>query len=207
MKLPIEVRENVLGEVIGHPRYPIFNIRKASSCPCSRHERPSWYGSYARLNLNIARTSKTMRHEALRFLYKHHTIDFSCTCEMLLILSANEELRENVQAVRVYWVGKEADKAFLKLSECLCLRDLTILISRNTTNKLNRREEEMAEFFPARRSARLTEALGLDELLTIRGLSRVEVQHVGSRISERRSDDEKASLKALLDSKLLLPRD
>ncbi|KAJ2905930.1 uncharacterized protein MKZ38_003718 [Zalerion maritima] len=196
---------SIAGEVVGRPRYPVYN-KKSSTCHCTKHEKPSWYNSHKFLNLGIASTSKAMNEEVMKFFYKNYRVDFSCTCEMLTMLDSNKELRENIRSVRVYWVGKVADTAFIKLAECPELRKLTLLISRSTTNKLNKREEELAEYFSSRRSTRVTEALGLDELLTIRGLTDVDVQHVSLKVSERRSDDEKASLTALLVSRLMQPR-
>ncbi len=64
----------------------------------------------------------------------------------------------------------------------------------------------MNRYFVPQRPARLFDALGIDELLHLRGMVEVKVSHILAKQGSRRSDEERAGLQALLSDKLLLPR-
>ena len=206
MKLPSEVRQLVIQSVVGDIREPMCKLVKVSNCPCGRIEKSAWLFQ-TRLSLALAQTSKAMHAEVMRYLFKRHTIDFVCACDMDQQLATNELMRDNVRSVRVYWVGRVSDSAFHRLSKCQSLRVLTVVVSRSTLNYLSKRETDLNAYFGMRRCSRLTDVLGLDEMLKIRGLEHVVVEHANIRQAERLHEEQRASLAMLLNSKLKQPRD
>ena len=144
-------------------------------------------------------------------------IDFACTCEMYRTLSSNAILRHTLAQVCFHWCGADSERGIGALAQCPGLRDLTVTISRRTTAHVTPREDELVRFFGAqhrgpslahggRRGLSLGEARGVDQLLALRGLDAVQVRHVGRMVRDRRADDEKAGLQAMLDHFLLQPR-
>lgn len=106
--------------------------------------------------------------------------------------------------IRVHWTGPEMDKAYLLLGKCPKLSKLDVAVSRSTTARLTPRETEMRRFFnSSTRQPRIADALGMDELLLIRGLDTVIVSHQSTKQIARKSEDERASLQGLLQAKLL----
>lgn len=89
------------------------------------------------------------------------------------------------------------------------LEGLTVIISKTTTRLLTKREHEIRQFFGTKRGSQghLTESLGWEELVGIRGLKKVKVEHVDKRKADRRTDGDKSCLKNMLISYLLRPVD
>lgn len=90
---------------------------------------------------------------------------------------------------------------FKLLRQVSTLKQLVIVISKSTTNHLSDREEELQTYF-THKSGRLTDALGLDELLALRGLDYVEVQHISRSQANRRTAEESHNLEGLLKAKI-----
>lgn len=138
---------------------------------------------------------------------------------MYRTLKHNELLRGSATHISFHWNGRSADKGIAQLGSCGSLRELTVTISRRTTQNVTNREELLARFFGPRgisssgglirggKGVSLGDARGFDELIALRGLEDVHVRHVARRVANRRSDDEKAGLQSMLDSFLLMDDD
>lgn len=118
-------------------------------------------------------------------------------------LNDNVLLAENIRSLKVHWSGPVSNKAFEKLSDCDALRKLGIVISRATTNWVNKRETVMRLHFQGMRQVRLYDALGLDELCDLGNkFNDVQVLHIQTKQAHRRTDEDKRSLQSLLSHKL-----
>ena len=116
-------------------------------------------------------------------------------------------LYSSLREIKVHWNGPAADKTFKKLAKMPHLKRLTLIVSKATTANLSKRQEEMNRYFkPQSRQSRLSDGLGMDELLEIRGLDQVDVVHILAKQGWRRTDEEKANLQHLLRDKLMQPR-
>ncbi|KAI5928406.1 hypothetical protein F4810DRAFT_2403 [Camillea tinctor] len=199
-KLPREIRERVydfyLGncqtavDIIPHPKY--------GKCRCAAHEPPQ-YTSFTKKNISLAFTCKQMRGEVLSCFYSKRTFYFPCACEMGYHLSQNSALKGRIRSIKFHWCGQDADDGISELKDMKKLDHLTVVISKNTTKHLTSREAEIREYFTPRRApTMLPEALGFDELMELRGIETVEVEHINKRKADRRTDDEVSSLAALL---------
>lgn len=77
------------------------------------------------------------------------------------------------------------------------------MISKITLTYINERASMMHPYFPlTARNTRLTDLLGLDELLELRGLSEVCVTHGQPRGTGHAFEVERANLAGLLSSRL-----
>lgn len=113
-------------------------------------------------------------------------------------------MRNNIRSVHVHWCGGVADKAFATLKTCSSLKNLHLTISKSTSQHVTPREAKMQRAFHAsNRIARLSDALGIDELLQLRGLDKVEVKHVSARQAAKRTDEEKTNLYILLKGEIV----
>ncbi|KAL1857064.1 hypothetical protein VTK73DRAFT_8143 [Phialemonium thermophilum] len=206
LKLPRDIRRMVYDEYLKN------NISKADSilvaypkrggCQCSGlGAQPDAHLS--RINTALAQTCRLLSAEFLEQLYRRYTVHYTCTCDMHQSLRANTVLRENVRRIKVHWNGPESDMAFRLVRRCSRLKILHLVISKATTNHLTRREERMQQYFRPQKPARICDALGMDELLRIRGLDTVFVSNITTRQGFRRSDDERANLHHLLNTQLV----
>lgn len=150
----------------------------------------------------LARACNQIKNEYLEFLYHKYTLYFDCSCELNKRLKNNPALRSNLRSVKVHWTGPVSNIAFTRLAKCQELKHLDVVISKSTTSFETPREREMRRFFHSLKPARLADALGIDELFTIRGLASVCVSHVNGRQSVKRTDEERANLQGLLKFKL-----
>ncbi|KAM7209257.1 hypothetical protein V8F20_000595 [Naviculisporaceae sp. PSN 640] len=209
MKLPLEVRENVYGQYLNARRLreigAVTISMKNTDCFCPKYI-PAPYDTYRRIDLALARTSSIIRHEFLRYFYGHFSMNFTCSCELSQRLQINQVLRSSVRTVTIHWTGPKSDEAFRILAACRKLKNLTVIVSRSTTGRLTPRETEIRKFFTGLRAPRLPDALGMDELLQIRGIEQVIVSHVSTKQADRRGEDERAHLEGMLRSKLTQPR-
>ncbi|RYP79144.1 hypothetical protein DL771_000122 [Monosporascus sp. 5C6A] len=185
----------------------ILAHNKKSHCICPPHETLLSRQAFPKKDIPLAYVSKMLREEVLQCFYQRYIFHFSCACDMGLRLAENSVLRESVQQIRFDWCGPKADEGISQLQRCPKLNALSVVISKNTTRHVTKREEEFQIYFGAKRTNCLSEALGIDELLELRGLTHVNVDHVAKRKMDRRTDDEKASLRAMLDAKLKQPRE
>jgi len=154
------------------------------------------------VDMALARTCSQIKTEYLEFLYHKYTLYFDCCCELSKRLQGNPTLRSSLRSVRVHWTGPLSDKAFTRLAKCQELKHLDIVVSKSTTIYETSREKEMRRYFRSNKPVRLADALGIDELLTIRGLTSVCVSHVHARQTAKRTDEERANLQGLLRAKL-----
>lgn len=118
-------------------------------------------------------------------------------------LSTNKALREAVSRVHFHWCGERSDVGILMLKECPSLERLAVCISVATTFYLTPLENDIMQWFRYRKHRLVTEGLGFHELIKLRGLKEVIVQHAAKRISERRTDHEASALRSLLNDRLL----
>ncbi|RYP57912.1 hypothetical protein DL770_010547 [Monosporascus sp. CRB-9-2] len=209
-KLPPEVRvriykyylsatEDYIGSGV------ILAHRKKSRCICPPHEPLLSHHTFRKKDIPLAYASKMLREEVLQCFYQRYIFQFSCACDMGLRLAENSVFRETVQHIKFDWCGPKADEGISQLQRCPKLKALNVIISKNTTRHVAKREEEFQKYFGVKRTTCLSEALGIEELLELRGLTDVSVEHVPKRKMDRRTDDEKASLSALLKAKLKQP--
>ena len=208
MKFPPEIRRMIYSEYLTYNLYqerPRFiRSTKSTDCrcgsPCNRPRR--WYP----VNLALAFTSKQVSAEVLPMFYRLGPIVFSCPCELVHTFVANKFLRANIKSVMVRWIGPESDKAFAVLGTCRRLRKLRICISQGTTEYPTAREAMMKTVSLGRKT-RLCDALGIDELLRIRGLAKIRVSHVNPFWDERRTEAERLRLEMLLRQQCLKPKE
>ena len=173
-------------------------------CACAEHENV-WHGRIA--NLALSRVSKQVSKEFLKCLYNQYMVHFSCLCELGRSLNNNKMLFANLRGIKVHWNGPVAGKSFLKMATMPQLKRLILVVSKATTANLSERQEGMNRYFRQQsRQPRLSDALGMDELLEIRGLDQVDVMHIMAKQGFRRTDEEKANLQHLLRDKLTQER-
>jgi len=206
MKLPFELRRRVYihhtGSLMARiPSGGLISFPKVSKCEC--------FGSVSTtpqpIEMPLARLCKELRREYLYFFYFRFPLYFTCTCELYSRLQSNHTLRRTVRDLCVHWVGSDSDKAFQLLAACHSLTRLNIRISKATTYYQTPREQEMRMFFRAQKPARLEDALGMDELLALRGIKSVMVSHLQAKQGARRCEEDRSCLQTLLRSKLTLP--
>lgn len=103
----------------------------------------------------------------------------------------------SLKSVRVHWKGMDSDLAFKLLQKITTLKSLVVVVSRSTTNNVSKKETTLLKYFPSRFRTRITEALGfkeLEELVKLRGLVNVKVEHVDRSQAHRRSEEERSGL-------------
>lgn len=210
LRLPLELRQRIYAEVfkmhgvgLGRPE-PTLSQPKKSSCRC--FEEPEAHHMSRKVPMNLAFTCKQVKDEVLDFLYQNRPFSFCCCCDLLHHLETHSNLFEKVRSLRVHWNGPRADLAFIKLAKAPNLQSLTIVVSKMTTMEITNREKVIRKHFPTMRPARLVDALGANELFSIRGLREVKVHNISSRTASRRSDEDRCCLQSLLESRLLKPR-
>lgn len=126
---------------------------------------------------------------------------------MLWHLQNNKYMRNSLSVAKVLWVGPCADEAFKALYP-LDLTALTVVVSTSTTKHANAREERMRAAFPTcalGKTYELKDALGLDELLALRGIPFPEAMHVARWRGAMRDMEEVNQLRALLKKELRQP--
>ncbi|PHH73927.1 hypothetical protein CDD80_3461 [Ophiocordyceps camponoti-rufipedis] len=169
MRLPPEIRENVLRRVISDSF--IQQVVPARDfdcgCPCAKEEH--------RFRTDVTKAlptllSTVLRDEYLRVFYRSKTFRFRCTCELLHYL-LKPEFSSNVSSLSVHWCGGRSSEAFALLAKCPRLKSLELGVSKVTNNFLSDRAKRLKEFFPSNyRTTRIVDVNGLEELLEIRGL-------------------------------------
>jgi hypothetical protein len=124
------------------------------------------------------------------------------------LLANNALFKSTLTDAMFHWCGERADKGISQLREIRQLNKITVVVSKATSRSLSSREKEIRRFFTPKRTATTTlcQCLGWEELLNIRGLNEVRVEHVNKRASDRRTDEERQSLENMLVSRLLRPR-
>lgn len=124
-------------------------------------------------------------------------------------LTNNVLLQSAISRVMFHWCGERADRGISRLQGMRQLETMTVVVSRATSRLLTRREQEIRDFFGKKRTSQnsLPESLGWDELIAIRGLKAVTVQHINKRKADRRTDEERRSLENMLSFYLLRAAD
>ncbi|KAI3336433.1 hypothetical protein HD806DRAFT_542351 [Xylariaceae sp. AK1471] len=205
-KLPREIRQRIYDIYLGnYQRAPaIIPIRKRERCICAPHEPPI-HESFEPVPMALALTCKGISEEVLVCLYRNRKFHFPCACEMGWHLKNNIMLKSTISRIMFHWSGEYADVSIGHLQKTRQLEHLTVVVSRLTSKRLTKREGEIRRFFNIKRPthAILPESLGWDELIAIRGLKSVNVLHINKRKADRRTDDERSSLQAMLQSYLL----
>ncbi|KAK0711429.1 hypothetical protein B0H67DRAFT_463602, partial [Lasiosphaeris hirsuta] len=167
-----------------------------STCPGFRSP-PHHSGRNIDISLGLA--SKRARNEFFTFLSKFAQLSFSCSCDLGYHMQTNQHLQLTARRIKVHLMGIEAHHAFHHLGNAPQLEELEIVLSQSTSVFPSVREMIMRRFFPAPpRLLRLTDSLGIDELLRIRGVKALAVTHVDPRQGDPRSEEDRASLLALL---------
>ncbi|KJZ79015.1 hypothetical protein HIM_01788 [Hirsutella minnesotensis 3608] len=207
MKLPLEIRDRILDLIIGTV-FKCDNIapaHKETTCGCPFYlPRGSFRHQTVQMKALPTLLSTALHDEFCRIFFRDKTFRFGCSCELVVHVARNTILRENVRKIHVHWCGRDSAKAFSLLTKCPRLEILTLAISKSTYTHLNERAESLRYFFPvSHRHVRLADVLGLDELLTIRGLKDVRVQHFHFSMT---AEQDRAGLRNLLSGKLTLER-
>lgn len=202
MKFPREVRDLIYYYYL-HCRYGQHKIMypgtKKHSCSCSHANQPrSLRDMWLHNQMALSEVSKAIREDFMALFYRQHRFYFNCTCEMEYFIQNNEALKRNVASIKIHWCGLRADKAFQLLQTCPNLRHMVVVPSAATTRHLVPRQQLFNRFFAHTSRPRLTDALGMDELLCLRGLLSVGVQHVPGRQGQKRTNEELANLNEIL---------
>ncbi|KAI1501232.1 hypothetical protein F5X99DRAFT_409202 [Biscogniauxia marginata] len=208
-KLPRELRERIYDFYLGNFRQApdIIPYPKHGDCVCAAHEPPA-YLSFPKKNISLAFTCKQMRDEVLACFFGKRVFHFPCTCEMGYALRTNVILKKKIRSVKFHWCGADADNGIQMLKDIKNLDQLVVIVSKNTSKHLTQREEEIRKFFTPKRAPRaLPESLGFDELIELRGVQSVFVEHINKRKADRRTDDDVSSLEALLRVKVKRARE
>ncbi|GAW11191.1 hypothetical protein ANO14919_005330 [Xylariales sp. No.14919] len=210
LKLPREIRDWIYDIYLGN-RSGTRNIiptPKKDNCACAPHEPPQ-YVKFTMMDMQLGFTSKQISNEFLTCFYRKRKFHFPCACEMNYHLTNNVLLKSAMTRVMFHWCGERADLGIRQLQGMRQLEVMTVVISKTTSQIVNRREKEIRRFFGARRNnhGSLTESLGWDELLAIRGLTHVLVEHIDKRKADRRTDGDRRCLENMLGFYVLLPAD
>lgn len=205
MDLPVEIRERTVDLMIENTfrTQTIIPAGKEISCRCPRFDRDHAFQSSQMKSLPSL-LGQALGQEFWRVFFRKKEFRFRCACELLSHLEHNARFRDNVRHVVVHWCGPESANAFKAIPRCLKLESLSINISKSTLVHLNARAALMRSYFPlAYRNIRMSDVLGLDELLEIRGLRDVQVFHVQPKSNSHEMD--RACLWDLLSNRLTLP--
>ncbi|TLD30792.1 hypothetical protein PspLS_02362 [Pyricularia sp. CBS 133598] len=193
MKFPREVRDLIYFYYL-HCRCGQNKIMypgtKKHTCPCSHANQPR--------SLRDMQVCKAIREDFMAIFYREHKFYFNCTCEMDYFIKNNKDLQRNIVSIKIHWCGPRADEAFQALKTCPNLRQMVVVPSAATTRSLVPRKQVFNRFFAHNSRPRLTDALGMDELITLRGINTVSVQHVPGRQGQKRTNEELANLNEIL---------
>lgn len=210
MRLPMEMRDRILNTMIDNVfrTNTIVPVAQKGRCACPRLERETTLQT-AQMKALPSLLGPALQNEFFQIFFRKKRIRFRCSCELHTHLTKNDQLWRNVKHIVVHWCGTDSSRAFRLLAKCPRLESLTISISKTTFAYLSDRANLMKSFFPlAFRNTRITDTLGLDELLDIRGLQQIEVIHAHSRNHPPSGTEmDRANLSALLSSRLTQPKE
>lgn len=149
-------------------------------------------------------------------------------------LHQSASLRNNLRNLKVHWTGPRSDEAFTFLKQVPSLQNLTIVLSKTTSDvstfqppflppaasvkrtkgpiltrspqNLSKREVAARRYFSRKNLIRLCDVLGYKELVALRGLKEAHVEQIVSRLGTRRSNQDKTDIEnALLANVMKLP--
>ncbi|KAI5868097.1 hypothetical protein GGS23DRAFT_11267 [Durotheca rogersii] len=183
----------------------VYLARKKPSCGCAYFENAD--SPLERNELALAHTCSRLHEEVMSYFCDAKTLKFSCACVMRKFLEENRMLRGAIRHINFHWCGPAADQSILQLGS-LHLKSLTVTISRATTKRITAREEEFRRYFTSKKRGEvaLTDALGIDELLSLCGIPNVAVQHPDRLMAPKLLTSDRISLENMLQAKLTLPR-
>ncbi|KAG6057924.1 hypothetical protein E4U17_000737 [Claviceps sp. LM77 group G4] len=208
MKLPMEIRERTMDLMIDDTfrSQTIVPATKAAACRCPKYDRDHVFQTSQMKSVpNLL--GKALGEEFYRSFFRKKRFRFRCACELLVHLTNNAHLREHVRHIVVHWCGPKAAEAFSAIPKCLRLEALSINLSKSTLMHLNERAEMMRTYFPiAYRNVRMSDILGIDELLDIRGLREVNVFHIQPKSTSHSVEMDRACLWEMLTRRLTLPQ-
>ncbi|KAG6025060.1 hypothetical protein E4U19_003398 [Claviceps sp. Clav32 group G5] len=208
MKLPMEIRERTVDLMIDNTfrSQTIVPATKAAACRCPKYDRDHVFQTSQMKSVpNLL--GKALGEEFYRSFFRKKRFRFRCACELLVHLTNNAHLREHVRHIVVHWCGPKAAEAFSAIPKCLRLEALSINLSKSTLMHLSERAEMMRTYFPiAYRNVRMSDILGIDELLDIRGLREVNVFHIQPKSTSHSVEMDRACLWEMLTRRLTLPQ-
>ncbi|KUI54428.1 hypothetical protein VP1G_01700 [Cytospora mali] len=218
MRLPPEIRRRVYQFYFGNlftsdePGSVVIIANAKARCQCPPHESRRTMAA-PRIKMPLCYAARLIKDEVLAAWFESQLFHFACCCELNDRLKMNANLRNNLKSLRVHWTGNMSAEAFKLLKQVSTLKELTILISKSTTNAsppslfpnmcVSDREASFRVHFSSRAPPRLCDALGYDELVTLRGLDNVYVEHVQGRQAIRRTYEERHSLELALQANII----
>lgn len=209
MKMPTEIRAKTLELIIDNTfRTPVVvPAGKTSTCRCPRFDRDNVFQT-PQMKALPALLAAALDEEFYRIFFRKKKFRFRCACELIAQIKQNSHLKDHVRHVAVHWCGPESANAFKILPELPRLESLTLNISKSTLVHLNPRASLMRTFFPlAYRNIRMSDILGLDELLLLRGLQNIHVFNVQPKSGSLGVETDRTCLWELLASRVTLSRD
>ncbi|KAI1777792.1 hypothetical protein F4818DRAFT_439116 [Hypoxylon cercidicola] len=209
MKLPKELRRMVyelyINSNMKHKGITVVTAVGRSHCHCPQ-------GSYGRawnvLKFHLGETSKHVREEFMTAFYQRFIFSFPCACDMGYQLGRNPLLKQEVQKIKFHWTGPAAHTDISLLLK-LKLRFLRVIISKETGRYITQKEQEFRRYFQTKKGAQncITESLGIEELMALRGIQAVQVVHASRTVSQLRTEADRKGLERLLQAKITAPRD
>ncbi|GAB0139441.1 hypothetical protein EsHS_00000094 [Epichloe bromicola] len=180
---------------------------KTAACRCPKYDRDHVFQTSQMKTLpNLL--GQALGDEFYRIFFREKKFRFRCACELLVHLNDNPHLKHHVRHIVVHWCGPKSAEAFKAIPKCPKLESLSINLSKSTLMHLNERAEIMRTYFPiAYRNIRMSDVLGMDELLEIRGLQDVHVFHIQPKSNSHSVEMDRACLWEMLTRKLTLPPD
>ncbi|KAK2592880.1 hypothetical protein QQS21_009412 [Conoideocrella luteorostrata] len=207
MKLPNEIRRRTLDLMIENTfrTQVLVPAAKQATCRCPKFDRDHVFQTTQMKSLPYL-LGQALGEEFYQIFFQKKKFRFRCACELLLHLKNNSHFRDHVRHIVVHWCGPESAEAFKAIPRCLNLESLSINLSKSTLVHLNERANMMRSFFPiAYRNIRMSDVLGMDELLEIRGLQNVHVFHIQPKSNSHSVEMDRACLWEMLSQKLTLP--
>ncbi|KAI0180364.1 hypothetical protein GGR52DRAFT_588006 [Hypoxylon sp. FL1284] len=160
------------------------------------------------LEFCLGRASKQVHEEFMTNFYQRFTLSFPCACMMGYHIERKPLLMKTARHVKFHWVGPNANTA-ISLLHKMELHSLQINISWQTGVEITEREEEVRKYF-GRKEHHLTHTLGIEELMSLRGIELVKVTHERVRTNDYRSvakiHASAQGLEGLLQDKITRPR-
>ncbi|EFY87767.1 hypothetical protein MAC_06134 [Metarhizium acridum CQMa 102] len=175
-----EIRARTLDLIIDNTfRTPVVvPAGKPSPCRCPRFDRDNVFQT-SQMKALPTLLGMALGEEFYRIFFRKKRFRFRCACELLAHINHNSHFKDHVRHIAVHWCGPESANTFKLLPQLLKLESLTLNISKSTLVHLNERASLMRTYFPlAYRNIRMSDILGLDELLLVRGLQDVHVINV-----------------------------
>jgi hypothetical protein len=205
MKLPVEIRYRILEFAIDglFKHDHIILCKRNTDCACPQIWGVATQSSSIKALYSIL--GSQTNEEFFRLLFRRKTLHFRCPCEMNICLSQNRFIKNYARSIHVQWAGPKSDKAFRQLADCENVESIKLTLTKGTLLHVNEREARMRRSFPSI-PTRLTDALGLNELLELRGFQQVTLVCSHGRGMSIYEPD-RACLQKMLSDSMKLPRE